>query len=110
MRSISPRWASLKACAPAGAAAMTARQRAAAVERSRWRIAGSLLSIAAHRAGWGFIGHNVVGANPPGRTGGKARFGAGGKVAGGAVVAAREGRLGGGEIGLGEVAFAAVGH
>src|ERR1700736_3956931 len=110
MRSISPRWASLKLCARGRGGDAGERESGGGRTEEGERIAGSLLvSYGAWRRA-GFIGDDVVGANPSGRTGGKAGFGAGGKVARGAVVAAREGGLRGGEIGLGEVALAAVGH
>src|ERR1043166_3170469 len=109
MRSSSPRWASLKLCARAGTAATTAINRAAVVVSKR-RIAFPYLSVMARGAGRGFIGDDVVGANPPGRTGGKAGLGAGGEIARGAVVAAGKRRLRRREIGFGQVALAAVGH
>ena len=59
---------------------------------------------------WRLEGGDVVGLHPAGRADRKAGLGAGGELARGPQVAAREGGLRGGEIGLGEVALAAIGH
>src|SRR5215831_10059762 len=53
---------------------------------------------------------DVVGAHPGGRTDGQAGLGARGELPRGLDVAAVEGSLRGGEIGLREIALAAVGH
>src|SRR5664279_5898527 len=53
---------------------------------------------------------DIVGAHPGGRAYGQAGLGAGRELARRLDVAAHEGGLRGGEIGLGEIALAAIGH
>ncbi len=114
MRSISPRCAAVKDCAcaeprrAAPAGPRTARQRHGrrsnviivrpSVIRPRKALCGGL-RLAMSSA-----------LTQPGEPTGKARLGAGGDLARGLDVAAHEGRLRGGEIGVGEVALLAIGH
>src|SRR5580704_1013150 len=53
---------------------------------------------------------DVVCLHPARRSYRKTALGATGKLPGGRKISAIEGRLGGGEIGVGEVALAAIGH
>src|SRR5262245_64039132 len=96
--------------APAGP--QTARQHTARQPLGANRMSSSfvLLSSAAQSALRGFEAGEVVGFDPARRADGKARLGAGGDLARGLDVAADECRLRGGEIGVGEVVFLAIGH
>src|SRR5690242_399474 len=87
------------------------RQRAGA---GSWSLLGSFVaawrgSLHGPRIGR-LVARDIVGFDPAGGADRKARLGARRELARGLPVAAREGGLGGGEIGVGEVAFAAVGH
>src|SRR5687767_2177460 len=64
----------------------------------------------AARGGWPCGAYDVVGLHPSGRADRKAGFGARRELPRGRAVAAHDGGLCGGEVGLGEVALAAVGH
>src|SRR5262245_6520013 len=134
MPSISLRWASEKLCAPAGAVMPMARQAAAARVRCLSEIIwisldylGPLMACPGRGANsrvcqrptspnirlifrrFRPVGGDIVGPDPAGRTGWQAGLGPGGELARGLKVARRKRSLGGGEIGLGEVALLAIG-
>src|SRR5215471_8809277 len=119
--SISPRCASEKLCARAGAAGSISRAAAAAAaSRRRFGVIAWFLCEGMSVKVWtGSLGgsrvrrlvaRDVVGPDPAGGADRETRLGAGREHARGFPVAAGERRLGGGEVRLGEVAFAAVRH
>src|SRR5262245_23614479 len=113
MRSISLRCSPVKDCACAGAAAGTATRSAnsAAVNGREENFIGIRpLSRAAERALRWLQAGEIVGFDPAGRSDRKAPPRARGDLALGLDVAAHEGRLRGGEIGVGQVVLEAVGH
>src|SRR5262245_39468087 len=113
MRSISLRCSPVKDCARAGAAAGTvARSANSAATNGRETnfIGVHPLLLAAERALRWLQAGEIVGFDPAGRSDRKARPGARGDFTRGLEVAAHEGRLRGGEIGVGQVVLEAVGH
>src|SRR5262245_40143707 len=113
MRSTSLRCSPVNVCARAGAAAGTATRSAnsaAANGREVNFIGVGPLSRAAERALRWLQAGEIVGFDPPGRSDREARPRARGDLARGLDVAAHEGGLRGGEIGVGQVVLEAVGH
>src|SRR5258706_14948561 len=118
MCSISPRCGAEKLCARDGAGSISRAAVAAAASRRGVMVIGFFLCDGL--VSGGSLGQaagierleagDVVGLDPARRTDGETRLGAGGDLARGLVVAADEGGLGGGEVGLREVAFAAIRH
>ena len=109
---MSERCAGEKFCARTACGAATASnaaQAAAIIAQARCHrfcpCCGHLIGAAG-----GLDADDIVGAHPGGRADGQAGLGARRKLPRGPDVAAREGGLRGGEIGLGEVALAAIGH
>ena len=99
--------------AAAPSAAMASNGGAGKAQRRRRKVM-AVIPCRSLSVGWRVLGDltldDVVGLHPGGRADRQTGLGARGELARGLDVAAREGGLRGGEIGLREVALAAVGH
>src|SRR5438105_6405986 len=91
---------------------MTSRAAASARRREdRMALVSFSASVALERAAAGRpVAGDVVGLDPAGRSDREAALGADGKLACSLYIATGKCRLSGGEIGLGQVALAAIGH
>src|SRR5450631_3188079 len=120
MVSISPRCASVKLCAEAGrgaprsasaSSAGTIRRNEGIRKSSRWtRDPSKKNAWLIGAAGQRLCRDDIVGLDPSGRADREPGFRTRGQLASGLVIAAKEGGLCGGQIGLGVVALPAIGH
>src|SRR5215204_5474642 len=107
MASISVRWAGEMFCAAAGSKGTANRTAVAVASKRKVDVIGGSFSASFDL---GFGSDDVVRLHPAGAADGEAGFRAGGKITGGAGIAAHQRRHGGGEIGLGKIALAAESH